>query len=231
MSKITIVPIDRVVVLNGIVASGVDMTSVDPAIHAIQFDTESSEGTVEYKGDPTKGVTPYVEVIASIEPWEILIADAEEMNFCKRNPKTFYNTVPPVGRKIAVSERGWPQPRNSTAKPPTDQPYLNTSLYWDGSDYVWSVFPLDLSLLDAQNFVADGISEKTYSLLQPSDWMVVRQTETGKGTPEDWGTWREAVREESKVKRRLTFEKEDLASLSDYCNSTEFHSWPISPSA
>jgi hypothetical protein len=227
MSQITIIPIDRVVVLNGSVASEVDMTSVDPTIHAIQFDTESLEGTVEYKG-----VTPHVEVIESIEPWEFLITEAEEIIICKQNPKTFYSTVPPVGRKIVVTEKGWPQPSDSTEKPPTDQPCLNTSLYWDGSaEYVWSVFPIDLSLPDAQNYVANVIRERTYSLLQPSDWMVVRQSETGGDIPEDWGTWREAVREESKVKRRLTSEKGDLVSLSDYCNSMEFHSWPISPSA
>jgi len=229
MSQITIVPTDGIVILDSSVASGVDMTSVDPEIHAVQFNTESSYGAIEYKANSVTGITPQAVLITSIEPWERVIGDAEEIIFCKKNPKVFYSIIPPVGRKITVTERGWPQPSNSTEKSPTPQPNLDTTLYWNGFDFEWSVFPIDLPLSDAQNFVAKTVSEKTYSLLQPSDWMVVRQSETGRNVPEDWVTWREAVREESKGKREVIFEKEDLASLSAYCNSVKFRSWPPSP--
>jgi hypothetical protein len=35
---------------------------------------------------------------------------------------------------------------------------------------------------------------QAYSLLQPSDWYVVRQSENGVAIPADWDTWRQSVR-------------------------------------
>jgi len=35
---------------------------------------------------------------------------------------------------------------------------------------------------------------QAYSILQPSDWYVVRESENGTATPTDWDTWRESIR-------------------------------------
>ena len=35
---------------------------------------------------------------------------------------------------------------------------------------------------------------QAYSLLQPSDWYVVRKSENGEAIPTDWDTWRESIR-------------------------------------
>ena len=35
---------------------------------------------------------------------------------------------------------------------------------------------------------------QAYSILQPSDWYVVRQSENGTAIPTDWDTWRESIR-------------------------------------
>jgi len=35
---------------------------------------------------------------------------------------------------------------------------------------------------------------QAYSILQPSDWYVVRQSENGTAIPADWDTWRESIR-------------------------------------
>jgi len=36
--------------------------------------------------------------------------------------------------------------------------------------------------------------QQAYSLLQPSDWYVVRKSENGTAIPTDWDTWRESIR-------------------------------------
>jgi hypothetical protein len=35
---------------------------------------------------------------------------------------------------------------------------------------------------------------QAYSILQPSDWYVVRESENGTAIPTDWDTWRESIR-------------------------------------
>jgi len=37
-------------------------------------------------------------------------------------------------------------------------------------------------------------NQQAYSLLQPSDWYVVRESENGTAIPTDWDTWRESIR-------------------------------------
>ena len=231
MSQITIVPIDQVVVLDGVAAFGVDMTSVDPEIHAIKFDTSLNKGRVQFKVNPETGVTKPQEKISSIDTWGPQITDAENIIFCRENPKTFYRTITPVGTPIIVTEKGWPQPPDSTEVTPPAQPSVNTSLYWNGNEYVWSVFPINLNLAGAQNYVASLVNDKAYALLLPSDWYKVRQSENGKEVPEDWATWRESVRATASEKRTSTASQDSLEDLQTYCQSESFQTWPPSPSA
>jgi hypothetical protein len=225
MSQITIVPIDQVVVLSGAAASGVDMASVDPEIHAVQFNTELGKGTVEFKTNPETGATRPQEQITNVDPWEPQILDAEEILFCRRNPKTFYSTVAPIGAPIEVTKKGWPQPDNSTEQAPPAQPSPNTSLYWDGTEFVWSAFPIDLDLAGAQNYVTSLVNDKAYALLLPSDWYVVRQSETGKAIPGEWVTWRAAVRAAASEKLTTAASQNSVESLRTYCQSESFQTW------
>ena len=52
--------------------------------------------------------------------------------------------------------------------------------------------PKDLVMLQTQS--ARIIDQQAYSLLLPSDWMVVRASESGVAVPDAWKTWRAAVR-------------------------------------
>ena len=36
--------------------------------------------------------------------------------------------------------------------------------------------------------------QQAYSILQPSDWYVVRQQENGTAVPTNWDTWRQSIR-------------------------------------
>ena len=225
MSQITIVPIDQVVVLSGAAAFGIDMASVDPEIHAVQFNTELGKGVVEFKANTETGVSKPTEEITNIDLWEPQIQEAEEIIFCVKNPRTFYSTAEPVGFPIVVTAKGWPQPANSTEVAPPAQPSLNTSLYWNGTEFVWSAFPIDLDLISAQNYITGLINDKAHTLLQPSDWYVVRQSETGKAIPEEWSTWRAAVRAIASEKRTTVASQESVESLRTYCQSESFQTW------
>jgi hypothetical protein len=201
------------------------MASVDLEIHAVQFNTELGKGTVEFKTNPETGTTKPQEQITNVDPWEPQILDAEEIIHCVKNPRTFYSTVTPVGSPIVVTAKGWPQPANSTEVAPPTQPSLNTSLYWGGTEFVWSAFPIDLDLIGAQNYITGLINDKAHTLLQPSDWYVVRQSETGKAIPEEWSTWRAAVRAIASEKRTTVALQESLESLRIYCQSESFQTW------
>ena len=37
-------------------------------------------------------------------------------------------------------------------------------------------------------------NQQAYSLLEPSDWYVVRKSENGTAIPTDWDNWRESIR-------------------------------------
>jgi hypothetical protein len=182
-----------------------------------------------FKVGPAAVGTSPPETISSLDPWKPQLDEAEEIIYCRNNPKTFYSTVTPVGSPIIVTAKGWPQPANSTEVAPPARPSVNTTLYWTGTEFVWSAFPIDLNLTDAQDYVSSLINAEAYNLLQPSDWFVVRQSETGKAIPENWATWRESVRDAAKAKRTAASEKEDLTSLETYCESPEFQIWPSQP--
>ena len=63
--KLTIIPIDKVVVVDGVFISDIDMTGIDPDIHAVQFDGTS--GWIEYRDrDPEQidSVSQFGAIIA-----------------------------------------------------------------------------------------------------------------------------------------------------------------------
>lgn len=72
------------------------------------------------------------------------------------------------------------------------------------SSYYWVSQTLDKATLTYTNTPKDLTSVKTnavsqvnstaYSLLQPTDWMVVKATETSTTVPAAWNSWRQAVR-------------------------------------
>lgn len=56
--------------------------------------------------------------------------------------------------------------------------------------------PKDLATLQANQVTATN--QAAWNILSPSDWMVVRATETGTDpVPADWNTWRQAIRQQA----------------------------------
>lgn len=227
---ISIIPEDQIVVIDGQAAAGVNMDSVDPAIHAIQFNQTINEGEVEYKVDPVTGFCPPSEPITSIQPWQSQVDEAEEIIYCGNNPKTFYKTVSPgIGSPVIVYQKGWPQPPDTTTQEPPSQPTSNCVLYWDGASFVWSTFPIDLSLEDAQTYICNTVDQTAYTILQPSDWMVVRQNENGTPIPAGWSDWRQTIRDEAQEKRLAAQGTTSFAELESYTESSEYLTWTNQP--
>lgn len=80
--------------------------------------------------------------------------------------------------------------------------YPNDYFYWVGTDAPvitatkvtinYTATPKDITVLKPQMVTA--INNQAYSILLPSDWMVVKAIETGSTVPADWNTWRQTIR-------------------------------------
>ncbi len=67
--KITVVPEDKTVIVDGVAASEIDMSGVDEHIHAIQW--QDDKGEIEWKKSSPKGL--HNEEIFSFEPFEFIL--------------------------------------------------------------------------------------------------------------------------------------------------------------
>lgn len=75
---------------------------------------------------------------------------------------------------------------------PADQTYYWVSETLDGATLTYVNVPKDLDSLKTQ--CTSQINQTAYSLLFPSDWMVVKATETGGTVAPEWNTYRAGVR-------------------------------------
>lgn len=75
-----------------------------------------------------------------------------------------------------------------------DYPRPDDRFYWvtQNPDGTYTAIPKDLNQLKAD--WSKQIDATAYSLLLPSDWMVVRRAEDGAPIPAQWTTYRAAVR-------------------------------------
>ena len=80
--------------------------------------------------------------------------------------------------------------------------YPNDQYYWVSQDepvYIdgvvqinYTATPKDLFAL--QNNAVNAVNAQAYSILSPSDWMVVKAVETGGTVAPAWNTWRQEIR-------------------------------------
>lgn len=95
---------------------------------------------------------------------------------------------------------------------------------------------LDLDTLKTNH--KNNIDDKAYGLLQPSDWMVVRNAESSKAIPSDWLDFRVDVRStasDMKDKIDAVSDVDALAALYVYNDATPpvrpLGEWPTPPSS
>lgn len=105
---------------------------------------------------------------------------------------------------------------------PKNQTYYWVSEELAGATLTYVNTPKDLAQCKA--LAVSQTNSTAYSLLFPSDWMVVRNQETGWPVPEDWTTYRAAVRStaaQAKTDIEATADVDALAAL--------VIDWPVAP--
>jgi hypothetical protein len=68
------------------------------------------------------------------------------------------------------------------------------------------------------------------TLLAPSDWLVVREIDNGTLVPDDWRTWREAIRTAAGEKVTAIEQTADTPELAAYITGADYPTWPSDPS-
>lgn len=108
-----------------------------------------------------------------------------------------------------------------------EQPRADDRFYWisgpnlDGS---WTSTPKDLDGLK-KSWTAQ-FKQTAYSMLLPSDWLIIRKQENNTDVPADWTTYREAVR----VKTADTITALEAATDIDaFITAVTTVQWPVSP--
>jgi len=86
-------------------------------------------------------------------------------------------------------------------------------------------------LAEAKEIASKVVRAEAYSLLQPTDWVVVREAETGVAPSAEITTYRAAVRTAAESKISTIESKGKLSTLQTYLRSNEFATWPEAPTA
>lgn len=106
---------------------------------------------------------------------------------------------------------------------PADHAYYWVSEELNGAELTYINTPKDLDSLKVQ--CTEQINQTAYSLLFPTDWMVVKAIETQTKIIDSWNTYRANVRSSAsaaKDKIQMAF---DIDSLITACDIT----WPVAP--
>lgn len=68
-------------------------------------------------------------------------------------------------------------------------------------------------LFECQNQAVSAINAAAYSILLPSDWMVVKAMETGVAVAANWATWRQEIRDQAAAQVSAITACADVAAL------------------
>ena len=91
--------------------------------------------------------------------------------------------------------------------------------------FYWN-FGLPKDLVDLKKSWSQQVDNMAYTMLLPSDWMVVRKAEAGTDIPADWIAYRAAVRTKAaEYKAALT----NAASIEDFIAIATALDWPVAP--
>jgi hypothetical protein len=110
-----------------------------------------------------------------------------------------------------------------------EQPRPNDAFFWvsgpdNNGDY--TAIPKDLDGLK-KTWTAQ-FKQTSYTLLFPSDWMIVRKSEDGTAVPADWTSYREAVRTTCQL---AITDLEATTDIDAFIASVTSVQWPKDPNA
>ena len=106
---------------------------------------------------------------------------------------------------------------------------VTSSITTEGTNATQEFTVVALPLANSKNTYISETKAKAYSILQPTDWLVVRQVENSAEIPTDWNTWREDIRLESQDKVAAIDACEDADALDAYVSSEAYSFWPPEP--
>jgi hypothetical protein len=110
---------------------------------------------------------------------------------------------------------------------PDPQPY-DQRFYW-GYDDDGQLIPKDHAQLVEQ--WTDTTRTTANTLLQPTDWVIIREADNGKAADPTIKQWREDIRTASGVKIVAIAATSDTAALAAYITGADYHAWPADPYA
>ncbi len=157
MAQIFMIPVDGTVVIDGLIADGVNFAGINPSIHAINW--YGTIGEIQFKYQYTPGVNPpQNQEIDSIAPYQAYINQAQDIISARLNPIVVYSTssdtlfqgnIYPLGEAIVITTPNTPPPAQTTPSvPPTPESWQ--TLQWTGSEWIMAPFAWDIGLSEAQ---------------------------------------------------------------------------------
>ena len=114
-------------------------------------------------------------------------------------------------------------------------PQANQQYYWVSQnqpvynaqanvvDITFTATPKDLDQLKTQQ--TSQINQTAYTILLPSDWMVVKAIETQGTVALDWNTWRQSIRTTADMSRAAV----EACATVDELAALPVIQWPLSP--
>lgn len=112
----------------------------------------------------------------------------------------------------------------ATNSPANDQYYWVSSTL-DKATLTYTNTPKDLTSVKSN--ALSTVNSTAYSILQPSDWMVVKATETSTPINPDWNAYRASVRATADQTRTAVTAAQDVDAVATIMGSI---AWPKSPS-
>ena len=112
----------------------------------------------------------------------------------------------------------------ATNSPANDQYYWVSSTL-DKASLTYTNTPKDLTTVKSN--ALSQVNNTAYTILQPSDWMVVKATETSTPINPDWNTYRASVRATADQTRTAVTAAQDVDAVATIMSSI---AWPKSPS-
>ena len=107
---------------------------------------------------------------------------------------------------------------------PASDVYYWVSTELDKASLTYVNTPKDLDTVKSNS--VSQINQTAYSILLPSDWMVVKSVETGTQVPAEWNTWRESIRTTADTSRTAVASAVDVDEVQTIMGSI---TWPQDP--
>ena len=102
-------------------------------------------------------------------------------------------------------------------------------LGWTGTDWVWAPFAYADDLDQSQSIMVSITNTTAYSILQPTDWYIVRYAENGQEIPPQINSWRQEIRDAARVKVEQINATTTKDGLLTYTTSVEYQTWTNEP--